>query len=139
VSSILPPNCERIERENGLDLLEAGQIVHCVMSVNQSNVIDDKILASIGIAVPKEKHHGYIAEYHSTNQDDKIANERAEEMAAIMLATTLGLDFNEDKEFKEIRESLLNGGKIQNIECSTSSAVVKKGWYCVLAAVVFIL
>jgi arginine decarboxylase len=37
VSSIFPPNCDVVTKEEGLKLLAPGQIVFCVMARNETN------------------------------------------------------------------------------------------------------
>ena len=37
VSSILPPNCKLVPREEGLAELKPGAIVHCVLARNDTN------------------------------------------------------------------------------------------------------
>ena len=36
VSSIFPPNCTIIHKEEGLELIQPGQITYCVMARNQT-------------------------------------------------------------------------------------------------------
>jgi len=83
VSSILPPKCKVIARENGLKSLVPGQITYCVMARSDTNEHGRLIASSIGIAVPKDRNNwGYISEVHGMNQQE----------AADMLGTTLGLE-----------------------------------------------
>ena len=66
VSSILPPNCEIVSREEGLKELSPGEIVFCVMSRISSNEPRRMLSTSVGCALPQiTNKHGYISEYHA--------------------------------------------------------------------------
>ena len=77
----------------GLSQLRTGQILHCVISRNTSNEYRRLISASVGLAIPKDnkKTHGYISEHHSFAKRTKQAGDYAEDLAALMLSTTLGI------------------------------------------------
>ncbi len=94
VSSIYPPGCEVIGREDGLKELFPGQIVFCVMARHSSNKAGERIFASIGAAIPSDNAvHGYLTEYHGTiDECKKDPGEHAEEMAAYMLKTAFGIE-----------------------------------------------
>jgi arginine decarboxylase len=131
VSSILPPGCEIISKEEGLKLLKPGQIVYCVLSENTSNEPNHRIVASIGCAIPLEKDvHGYLSEHHSSDETEEKAGRYAETLATCMLATTLGMPFDPEKE--------QGYGKVKTTNIS-QSALVENGWTTVIAAAVFIL
>jgi arginine decarboxylase len=83
VSSIIPPNCEVIPKEEGLKRLIPGQITYCVLSRFTTRK-PGKIVAAIGYATCKG-HHGYIAEHWAVGQGEKEAREYAESLAAEML------------------------------------------------------
>ena len=53
VSSILPPNCEIVSREEGLKELNPGEIVFCVMSRISSNEPRRMLSTSVGCALPQ--------------------------------------------------------------------------------------
>ena len=54
VSSILPPNCKIITKEDGLLLLKAGQIVFVVMARSETNEPNRLIVSSVGVAIPSD-------------------------------------------------------------------------------------
>ena len=142
VSSILPPNCVEIPREVGVKLLKTGQIVFLVMARHTSNEKNRLISASIGVAKPKdETHYGYLSEHHAFGKDDTEAGDFAEDLAASMLASSLGIPFNIDAAYDEKREIFHMSDKIVETKSITSSASVEKeGIYTtVIAAAVFIL
>jgi arginine decarboxylase len=141
VSSILPPNCKVISRSKGLKLLHPGEITYCVLARLASNEPRRLLATSVGLAVPAEKsHYGYISEHHAHGQTEKIAGEYAEDLAAAMLASTLGIEFDADKNWDERREVFRTSGKIIRTDNITQSAVIRNGGYTtVVAAAVFVL
>ena len=140
VSSILPPNCKIISRKEGLKLLSPGMITFCVMARCGSNEPHRLIAASIGCAVPTNKNaYGYLSEYHTFGKTEKVAGDYAEDLAAAMLASTLGVDFDENKSWDEKKEVFRISNKIVKTTDITQSAVVKKNFCTVIAAAVFIL
>ncbi len=140
VSSIFPPDCILTSRSRGLKNLTPGQIIHVVMSENATNEPNRLVAASAGIAIPKEpERHGYISEHHSYGQNDTIAGEYAEDLAAYMLATTIGVSFNPDKSYDEQKDIWEISGHIIKTRNVTQTAVGDKNglWTTVIAAVVF--
>ncbi|WP_202319768.1 pyruvoyl-dependent arginine decarboxylase [Archaeoglobus neptunius] len=83
VSSILPPGCEIVDKEEGLKKLFPGEIVFCVMARITSCDEGKEIFASIGAAVPDDRNaNGYIAEHSGEWYDgaEGYAKVLAEEM-----------------------------------------------------------
>jgi len=139
VSSIFPPYCKILSRNQGLKEIVPGMITYCVMSRCCSNEPHRLIASSIGLAVPAEKRaYGYISEHHSYGQTDEEAGDFAEDLAASMLATTLGLEFDENKAWDEKKEIYRVSGKIIRTANITQSAVVKDGYTTVVSAAVFL-
>lgn len=88
VSSILPPNCMIVSKEEGLAELSPGQIVFCVMSRISSDEPSRLITSSIGCAIPKDiNKHGYISEHHAFGQTKAAAGKYAEQLARSMYHT----------------------------------------------------
>jgi len=114
VSSILPPNCKIIPKEEGLKSLSPGQITFVVMARMEANEPNRLMSAAIGIAVPKENstHYGYLSEVHNFGETAKKAGEYAEDLAATMLATTLGIEFDPDKAWEEREQVYKTSGQI---------------------------
>ena len=102
VSSIMPPHCKIISKKEGLKKLTPGQIIFVVLSETSTDEPERRIASSIGIALPVDRsQHGYLSEHHSYGQSEKVAGEHAEDLAAYMLATTIGAPFNVDKNYNE--------------------------------------
>ena len=140
VSSIFPPYGKIIPRSRGIARLEPGQITFCVMSDCATNEPNRLIAASIGLAVPAEPgQYGYLSEHHSFGETERKAGEYAEDLAAIMLATTLGVEFDPDKNYDERKDIFRMSGKIVLTRNITQSAEGHKDglWTSVLAAAVY--
>ncbi|HHF97920.1 arginine decarboxylase, pyruvoyl-dependent [Candidatus Aerophobetes bacterium] len=141
VSSIYPPGCKIISKAEGKKLLSPGQIVYCVLAENATNEPHRLIAASIGLAIPRKKdHYGYLSEHHSFGQSEKEAGEYAEDLAASMLATILGVEFDPDLSYDEKKEIWRISGQIVKTTNITQSALGdKRGlWTTVIAAAVFV-
>ncbi len=92
VSSIYPPNCVEVSREEGLKELKPGQIVFCVMAKFTSNDEGKTIYASIGVAIPEDKNlNGYLTEYMGYCEENEDVGRYAEENAKYMLETAFGV------------------------------------------------
>jgi arginine decarboxylase len=141
VSSIFPPNCKIVSRAQGVKLLEPGQIVFCVMSTNETNEPHRMISASVGLAVPAEpNNYGYLSEHHANGETDETSGDYSEDLAASMLASTLGIEFDPEKNYDERKEIYRMSGKIVTSRNTTQSARGDKNglWSTVVAAAVFI-
>ena len=139
VSSILPPRCKIISRTQGLRELIPGGITFCVLAKCSTNEPRRLIAASIGCAIPSEKSlYGYLSEHHAFGQTEKEAGDYAEDLAAAMLASTLGIEFDEDKSWDEKKEFYRISDKIVRTTTVTQSSIVKNGWATVVAAAVFL-
>ncbi len=140
VSSILPPGCLFIPKHEGVAQIEPGAITYCVMSRCCSNEPGRLLAASVGCAVPADQRaYGYISEHHAFGQTGRQAGDYAEDLAAAMLASTLGIDFNVDESWDDKREIFRISGKIVGTRNITQSSIVKNGGYTtVMAAVVFV-
>ena len=111
------------------------------MSKNSTNEANRLISASVGMAIPKEKEvYGYLSEHYSFGENAKKAGDYAEDLAATMLATTLGLDFDPEKAWDERKnEYKLSGRFVKSFNITQSARGDTKGlWTTVLAAAVFI-
>jgi arginine decarboxylase len=141
VSSIFPPHCKIIDLETGLARLEPGEITHCVMAREQSIEPGRRLVASIGLALPAAQgRYGYLSEHHGFGQSELEAGEYAEDLAASMLANTLGIEFDPDIDYDERREIYRMSGKIVESQHISQGALGAEGnlWTTVVAASIFI-
>ncbi len=142
VSSIFPPGCKRISKEDGLKFIKPGQIVYLVMARNSTNEPNRLIASSIGCALPAdENQYGYLSEHHPFGETEQKAGHYAEDLAASMLATTLGIEFDPDTAWDEREQMYKMSGKIVKTTNITQSAIGNKDglWTTVLSAAVFIM
>jgi len=136
VSSIYPPNCKRIPADEGVKQLEPGQITFAVMARNATNEPNRLIAASIGVATPADSsQYGYLSEHHPYGETDEKAGEYAEDLAATMLATTLGVEFNPDADWDEREKVYKMSGKIiKTFNVTQSAEGHKDGLWCTVIA-----
>ena len=141
VSSIIPPNCAKITREQGVAMLKPGEIVFLVLARNSTNEDHRLVAASIGLAIPSNRDEvGYLSEHHSFGETDEMAGDYSEDLAASMLATTLGIPFDINAAWNEKEQVFKASGRIIKTMNVTQSAVGDKGvWTSVVAAAVFII
>ena len=141
VSSIFPPNCKEISVDEGLKQLQPGQIVHVVMSESATAEPNRLVAASVGVAIPRDRNtFGYLSEHHSYGQTAKASADYAEDLAAEMLATVLGVEFNPDSSWDEKREIWRIADVIYQTKEVTASAVGNKDglWTTVVAAAILL-
>jgi arginine decarboxylase len=142
VSSILPPLCMMVMRAKGLKLLRAGQITFCVMARNETNEPNRLISSAVGVAIPKDQNtYGYLSEHHAFGETAKVSGEYAEDLAATMLATTLGIPFDPNQAWDERKQVYRASGHIFKTKQISQSAEGNKDglWTTVITAAVFIM
>jgi len=140
VSSILPPNCQIVPKEKGEKMLHPGQIVFCVMARSETNEPNRLTSAAIGVARPSDgNNYGYLSEHHAFGEVAKKTGEYAEDLAATMLATTLGIEFDSAKAWEEREQIYKTSGHIIKTTNICQSAEGNKDglWTTVLAVAVF--
>ncbi|HLD94878.1 MAG TPA: arginine decarboxylase, pyruvoyl-dependent [Anaerolineales bacterium] len=141
VSSIFPPGCKTVTVEEGLKHLSPGQIVYCVMARSETSEPNRLVSAAIGVALPQdENRYGYLSEHHTYGEKGEKAGEYAEDLAATMLATTMGIEFDSNLAWDE-RKQIYNASphifKTRHVVQSDEGN--KDGlWTTVLAAAVLI-
>jgi arginine decarboxylase len=80
-----------------------------------------------------------LSEHRAYGQDERQAGDYAEDLAASMLASSLGIEFDDDLTWDEKEQLWKISGKIVRTMNVTQSAVVEGGGYTtVVAAGVFI-
>ena len=141
ISSIFPPQAKLISRKDGLKLIKPGQVLFTIYSRNQTNEPHRLVSASVGIAQPKDSSkYGYLSEYESFGQDERKTGDYAEDIAAQMLASSLGIPFDIDKSWDEKRQQWTISGQIYKTKNITQAAKGNKDgkWTTVFAAAVLI-
>ncbi|MBI4843600.1 MAG: arginine decarboxylase, pyruvoyl-dependent [Nitrospirae bacterium] len=142
VSSIFPPGCKIITRAKGLEMIEPGQITYCVMARNSTNEPNRLVSSAVGLAVPKDsKNYGYLSEHHSFGETARKAGDYAEDLAASMLATTLGITFDPDEAWdarKQVYKASKYIFKSTNV-CQSAEGDKFGKWTTVIAAAVLLM
>jgi arginine decarboxylase len=141
VSSIYPQGCKTITVKDGVKFLTPGEIVFCVMARSETNEPNRLISASIGVALPQdETRYGYLSEHHTYGETGKHSGEYAEDLAATMLATTMGIEFDADENWDSRKEVYRASGHIFKTRHIVQSGEGHKDglWTTVLAAAVMI-
>jgi arginine decarboxylase len=141
VSSIVPAGCKMLSREQGLKLIHPGEITFVVIARNATNEPHRLVVSSVGVAIPSEKtQYGYLSEHHSFGQTDEAAGDYAEDLAATMLATTMGIQFDSETAWDERKKIFQTTGLIIKTTNITQSATGDKAglWTTTVAAAVFV-
>lgn len=141
VSSIFPPNCKLITVEDGLKHLQAGRITYVVMARNETNEPNRLVSSAVGLALPRDcKEYGYLSEHHAYGETKEKSGEYAEDLAATMLATTLGIEFDPNSAWQEREQIYKASGKIfKSTHICQSAEGDKNGlWTTVIAVAVFL-
>jgi len=142
VSSILPPNCEFISQKEGTKSLSPGQVVPVVLARSDSKIKGDIVSSGVGVAIPKDKeHYGYLSEHHCVGMDDYSMEEYVEDLAAEMLATTYGVNFDPNASWDEKRELWKIDDRIVRTKSITETEKldVDDFWLTTISAAVLIL
>jgi arginine decarboxylase len=142
VSSIVPPGCKMLSREQGLKMVQPGEITFVVLARNATNEPHRLVASSIGVAIPSRKNqqYGYLSEHHSFGQTDEAAGDYSEDLAATMLATTMGIQFDPETAWDERKQLFKTSGMIIKTANITQSAAGDKNglWTTTVAAAVFV-
>jgi arginine decarboxylase len=141
VSSIFPSGCKIINVEEGLKELSPGEIVFCVMARSETNEPNRLISSAIGLALPADPdNYGYLSEHHAHGETNEKSGEYAEDLAATMLASTLGIEFDSGQAWHEREQVYKASGKIFKTRNIVQSAQGNKDglWTTVIAASVLL-
>jgi arginine decarboxylase len=140
ISSILPPGCVELDRQAGEATLQPGEITFTVLARSETHEPGRRVHASIGLARPSDPSmYGYISEHHGYGMTAEQSGDYAEDLAATMLASTLGIEFDSDAAWNERRKVYETSNLIIG---STSVTAYAEGdadgrWTCAVAAAVF--
>ncbi|MDL2275108.1 arginine decarboxylase, pyruvoyl-dependent [Desulfosarcina sp. OttesenSCG-928-G10] len=143
ISSILPPGCKIIPHEEGIKDLVPGQITFVVMAREETNEPARLVHASVGLAQPTSPNqYGYLSEHHGFGQNSQQSGDFAEDLAATMLASTLGFELDPDKAWDERKQLYITGKDSQFTSRSISQSAHghKDGlWTTVVALAVMLI
>ncbi|HEX2606072.1 MAG TPA: pyruvoyl-dependent arginine decarboxylase [Flavisolibacter sp.] len=144
VSSIIPPGCKRISKEEGMRLLQPGAITFAVLAQSATNEPGQLVGAGIGLAQPTDDTvHGYLTEVEETiGRTDADIRQDAEEMAIENLISEWG---HENFDAESVQETGKKKYRLFRKELSvdsiaqTAKGADKNQYTVVVAAAVFIL
>jgi arginine decarboxylase len=139
VSSIFPPRCQLVAREEGVATLRPGEVTFSVLARGETNEPGRLVHASIGLARPADPAmYGYISEHHGFGMTAEESGEYAEDLAATMLASTLGIDFDPDAAWNERKRVYEHSQLIIDSMSMTAAAQGDSAgkWTCVVACAV---
>ena len=142
VSSILPPHCKIITKTKGIEELLPGQITFVVLAEAATNEPSRLIGAGIGLAQPSRGEiYGYISEHHDYGMTEQKISDLVEDLAASMLASTLGIEFDPETAYDERKEIYKMSGKIIRTRSHVQTAEGDKSgqWTTVVSAAVMLL
>ena len=140
VSSILPPGCELITPAAGIATLSPGEITFCVMARAETNEPGRRIAAGIGLARPKDPaHYGSISEHHCFGMTEAEIRDYVEDLAATMLASTLGVEFDPSAAWDERKRVYeMSNLIVDSLSVTAAAEGAPNGdWTCAVAAAVF--
>jgi arginine decarboxylase len=111
------------------------------MARSETNEFGRHVYASLGLARPADPDmYGYISELHGYGMTEEASGEQAEDLAATMLASTLGLEFDPEAAWNERRQIYEHSSLI--IDSTSITAAAECGpdnqWICAIAAAVFL-
>ena len=141
VSSIFPPHCRLLTRKQGLAYLPPGRVTYVVLSRNDTDEPGRVITAAVGMARPRDpSRYGYLSEHHAFGQTVKAAGDYAEDLAATMLGSTLGIEVDPDLAWNEREEAYKMSGQMVDSKSIVQSAKgnAKGHWTTVLTAAVLL-
>lgn len=140
ISSILPPACVEVDRQNGAATLQPGEITFTVLTRTETDEPGRRVHSSIGLARPSDPAmYGYISEHHGYGMTELQSGDYAEDLAATMLASTLGIEFDPDAAWNERKRVYETSNLIIGSTSITAYAEGDAGglWTCAVAAAVF--
>lgn len=140
ISSILPPGCIEIDRAEGVATLRPGEITFCVLARIETSEPGRRIHASIGLARPADPAmYGYISEHHDFGMTEAESGDYSEDLAASMLASTLGIDFDPNAAWNERKAVYQSSDLIIGSKSITAAAAgdASGRCTCAVAAAVF--
>jgi len=130
------------QKKRGVNKLSAGQITFVVLARESTNEPNRLVSAAIGLARPKNsKQYGYLSEHHAYGETMRKSADFAEDLAATMLASTLGIELDPDVAWDERKQVYKVGKRLFKSRSVAQSAKGHKDglWTTVVAGAVLLL
>jgi arginine decarboxylase len=141
-SSVIPPGCKLISRQEGKRYLHPGQITFSVIAQSQTNEPGQRVVAGIGMAQPKDpKHYGYLTEVEEAiGRTDEDVEEDVIEMALENLVTEWNPKFDGASAYRKGKKNYELEGRDIIVDSIVQSAegAEKNQYIVVLVLAVFI-
>ena len=123
-------------------MLHPGQVVPVVLARSESNKPETLVSSGVGIAIPRNRNdYGYLSEHHTVGMNENEMEDYVEDLAAEMLATTYGIEFNPDASWDEKRELWSIDNRIVKTHSvvQTGTVDLEGHWTTTVAAAVLVL
>jgi arginine decarboxylase len=141
-SSVIPPRCELIPKEQGIKLIHPGQITFAIMAQSMTSEPGQIITAGIGMAQPKDKtKHGFLTELEEIiGRTPEDVEQDVIEMAIENLITQSNPKFDGEKVFRKGKKNYEVEGQDILVDSIVESAkgAEKNQFTIVIALAVFI-
>ena len=141
-SSVIPPGCKLISKEEGVKLLQPGQITFAVIAQSMTNEPGQIVTAGIGMAQPKDKtKHGFLTEAEEIiGRTPEDVEQDVIEMAIENLITQSNPKFDGEKVFRKGKKNYEVEGEDILVDSIVESAkgAEKNQFTVVIAIAVFI-
>ncbi|NMC51251.1 pyruvoyl-dependent arginine decarboxylase [Candidatus Kuenenbacteria bacterium] len=141
--AILPPKCKVISRFAGLSKLRRGEFIFCVLSCSSDSEPNRLVSSAVGWAwTPDTEQDGFVSRCALNGQTGIKTGDEAEDLAATMLASNLGIEFDPEKAWREREETYQAAGQdirtsrlFQSRRCGPDKNI----WTTVVTAAVFLM
>jgi arginine decarboxylase len=142
ISSVIPPGCERITREEGLKGIYPGMMTFAVQAISETNEPSQVVTAGIGLAQPKDpQFFGYLTEVEETMgiEAADVAQD-VEEMAIENLITLWDIKSDGDDVMRKGKKHYEFDGRKVEVDSMVASAKghEERLWTVVIVAAVFL-
>ena len=141
-SSVIPPGCKLISREQGVRLIKPGQITFAIMAQSMTNEPGQIITAGIGMAQPKDQsQHGFLTELEEVvGRTAEDVEQDVIEMAIENLITQSNPKFDGEKVYRKGKKNYTIEGQELLVDGIVQSAkgAEKNQYTVVIALAVFI-
>lgn len=141
-SSVIPPGCQLISKEEGIKLLHPGQITFAIMARSQTNEPGQIISAGIGMAMPKDRaQHGFLTEVEEAiGRTAEDVEQDVIEMAIEILIAQTNPKFDAEKVFRRGKKNYSIEGRdiLADSVVQSAQGAEKNQFTVVVALAVFI-
>jgi arginine decarboxylase len=142
ISSVIPPGCKRISREEGLQAISPGMITFAVQAESSTNEPGQIIAAGIGIAQPKDDTlFGYLTEVEeAVGREADDVQEDVEEMAIENLITFWGSKTDAEELMRKGKKHYEFQGRKVEVDSvvATAKGHEERLWTTVIVCAVFL-